>query len=311
MNKLRAVIALGSKALQISEGSAPESSKPTFSQIGAIIANLSQKYELIIVHGSTHQLEDLLTRSETSAKSHTAATTLDTSIAMAQGQIGYLLAQSIDNALAKIKRRKKVASLITQVIVDRHDPAFRHPSKFIGPAYTAKESLRFTKLKGWEMRDDGCGYRRVVPSPAPVDIVEKQSILSLVDAGAVVIAAGGGGIPVTRTKVLKILKGVEAVVDADFTAERIAEIVKADIFAVVTDVPNVYLNYKKPDQISLGFISPAELDSYVKQGQFTQNTMLPKVQAVAQFAAKHKVGVITSLDRLEAALARRAGTVIQ
>lgn len=162
------------------------------------------------------------------------------------------------------------------------------------------------------MREDaGRGYRRVVPSPKPIDIVERREITTLVESGVIVIAAGGGGIPVTRTKVLKILKGVDAVIDKDLAAEKLAELVQADIFVSVTAVSNAYLNYGKSDQIALGVISTYEAEKYINAGHFSEGSMLPKIEAVSTFAKKrHKIGIITSPENLELALKRRAGTIV-
>ncbi len=312
MNKMRVVIALGGNALQQKGEVTAEAQKAVASKVGATIARLSQKYDIIVAHGNGPQVGNILIHEETAATEAAPAMPLETAVAMSQGQIGYWLAQAIDNAFRKEKRRKKVASVVTQVVVDRNDPAFKHPSKPIGQFYSAKEAVKLIKSKGWEMREDaGRGYRRVVPSPQPIDIVEKKSIQTLVESGAIVIAVGGGGIPVVRTKVLKVLKGVDAVIDKDLAAERLAELVKADIFVSVTGVPNAYLNYGKSDQISLGVLSVREVENYIAEGHFAVGSMLPKVQAVARFAAKKKVGIIASPANLERALERRAGTIIQ
>lgn len=312
MNKLRVVIALGGNALQQKGEVTAEAQKAVAETIGKKIAKLSQKYDIIVTHGNGPQVGNILIHEESAATPSAPAMPLETAVAMSQGQIGYWLSQAIDNAFTKEKRRKQVASLVTQVIVDRHDPAFKNPSKPIGQFYTAKEALKLSKTKGWEMREDaGRGYRRVVPSPQPIDIVEKKQIMTLVDAGAIVIAVGGGGIPVVRTKVLKILKGVDAVIDKDFAAEKLAELVKADIFVSVTAVPNAYINYGKPEQLALGMLSVREVENYIAGGQFGAGSMLPKMQAVAKFAKKKKIGIVTSPDRLELALERRAGTIVQ
>lgn len=312
MNKMRVVIALGGNALQQNGEVTAEAQKAVASKVGATIAKLSQKYDIIVAHGNGPQVGNILIHEETAATEAAPAMPLETAVAMSQGQIGYWLAQAIDNAFRKEKRRKKVASIVTQVVVDRNDPAFKHPSKPIGQFYTAKEAVKLIKSKGWEMREDaGRGYRRVVPSPQPIDIVEKKSIQTLVESGAIVIAVGGGGIPVVRTKVLKVLKGVDAVIDKDLAAERLAELVKADIFVSVTGVPNAYLNYGKPDQISLGLLSVREVENYIAEGHFAAGSMLPKIQAVARSATKKKVGIIASPANLERALERRAGTIVQ
>lgn len=312
MNKLRVVIALGGNALQRQGEVTAEAQKSVAEQVGKKIAELSAKYDIIVAHGNGPQVGNILIHEETAATAAAPAMPLETAVAMSQGQIGYWLAQAIDNAFATSKRRKPVASIVTQVLVDRADPAFKHPSKPIGQFYSAQEALKLTKTKGWEMREDaGRGYRRVVPSPKPIDIIEKKEIKTLVEAGTIVIAVGGGGIPVVRTKILKKLKGVDAVIDKDLAAEKLAELVKADIFVSVTAVPNAYINYGKPEQLALGMLSVKEMEKYLAEGQFGAGSMQPKVQAIVQFAKKKKIGIITTPKNLELALARRAGTIVQ
>lgn len=312
MNKLRVVIALGGNALQRNGEVTAEAQKTVAEQVGKKIAELSAKYDIIVAHGNGPQVGNILIHEESAATAAAPAMPLETAVAMSQGQIGYWLAQAIDNAFANSKRRKPVASIVTQVVVDRNDPAFKHPSKPIGQFYNAKEALKLAKTKGWEMREDaGRGYRRVVPSPKPIDIVEKKEIKTLVESGAIAIAVGGGGIPVVRTKVLKKLKGVDAVIDKDFAAEKLAELVKADIFVSVTAVPNAYINYGRPEQLALGLLSVKEMEKYLAEGQFGAGSMQPKVQAVTQFAKKKKIGIITTPENLELALARRSGTIVQ
>jgi carbamate kinase len=312
MKKTRVVIALGGNALQKSGEVTAEAQKSVAEQIGSTIARLANKYEIIVAHGNGPQVGNILIHEESAATPAAPAMPLETAVAMSQGQIGYWLSQAIGNAFAREHRHKKVVSVVTQVVVDKTDPAFKHPSKPIGQFYTAKEAVKLAKLKGWEMKEDaGRGYRRVVPSPQPLDIVERKEITTLVDSGAIVIAVGGGGIPVTRTKVLKILKGVDAVIDKDLAAEKLAELVKADIFVSVTAVPNAYINFGRPDQIALGLLSPREVDNYISAGHFAAGSMLPKIQAATNFARKKKLGIITSPEQLELALARRAGTIIQ
>ena len=312
MSKPRVVIALGGNALQRNGEVTAEAQKAVASQVGAVIAKLSDKYEIVVAHGNGPQVGNILIHEETAATATAPAMPLETAVAMSQGQIGYWLAQAINNAFAKEKRRKQVVSVVTQVVVDRKDPAFRHPSKPIGEFYTAAEAVKLAKSRGWEMREDaGRGYRRVVPSPKPIDIVERREIISLIQSGAIVIAVGGGGIPVVRTKILKILKGVDAVIDKDLAAAKLADLIKADIFVSVTAVPNAYLNYGQPDQVALGLLTPAEAAAHIAAGHFAPGSMLPKVQAVTEFAKKRRLGIITSPDNLELALKRRAGTIVQ
>lgn len=312
MSKPRVVIALGGNALQRNGEVTAEAQKAVASQVGAVIAKLSDKYEIVVAHGNGPQVGNILIHEETAATATAPAMPLETAVAMSQGQIGYWLAQAINNAFAKEKRRKQVVSVVTQVVVDRKDPAFRHPSKPIGEFYTAAEAVKLAKSRGWEMREDaGRGYRRVVPSPKPIDIVERREIISLIQSGAIVIAVGGGGIPVVRTKILKILKGVDAVIDKDLAAAKLADLIKADIFVSVTAVPNAYLNYGQPDQVALGLLTSAEATAHIAAGHFAPGSMLPKVQAVTEFAKKRRLGIITSPDNLELALKRRAGTIVQ
>lgn len=312
MSKPRVVIALGGNALQQNGEVTAEAQKAVAEKIGEVIVKLSDKYEIIVAHGNGPQVGNILIHEENAGTATAPAMPLETAVAMSQGQIGYWLAQAIDNAFSRNRQHKKVVSIVTQVVVNRDDPAFRHPTKPIGEFYDEKTALRLAKLRGWEMREDaGRGYRRVVPSPKPIDIVERKEIVSLVQTGAIVIAVGGGGIPVTRSKVLHILRGVDAVIDKDLAAEKLAELIKADIFVSVTAVPNAYLNYGKPDQIALGILTSKEVLEYIKAGQFGVGSMLPKIQAVAAFANKKRIGIITSPDNLELSLKRRAGTIIQ
>ena len=312
MNKLRIVIALGGNALQSNGEVTAEAQKAVAEKIGKTIAKLSKKYDIIITHGNGPQVGNILIHEESAATPSAPAMPLETAVAMSQGQIGYWLSQAIDNAFVAEKRHKQVVSIITQVIVDREDPAFRHPAKPIGQFYSAKEALKLSKSKGWEMREDaGRGYRRVVASPKPIDIVEKKQIMTLINSGAIVIAVGGGGIPVIQTKILKKLKVVDAVIDKDFAAEKLAELVKADVFVSLTAVPNAYINFGKPDQLALGVLNPKEAENYINAGHFASGSMLPKIQAITQFAKKKGIGIIASPSNLELALERRAGTIIQ
>ncbi len=312
MNKLRVIIALGGNALQSNGEVTAEAQKAVAEKIGKTIAKLSKKYDIIITHGNGPQVGNILIHEESAATPSAPAMPLETAVAMSQGQIGYWLSQAIDNAFVAEKRHKQVVSIITQVIVDREDPAFRHPAKPIGQFYSAKEALKLSKSKGWEMREDaGRGYRRVVASPKPIDIVEKKQIMTLINSGAIVIAVGGGGIPVIQTKILKKLKGVDAVIDKDFAAEKLAELVKADVFVSLTAVPNAYINFGKPDQLALGVLNPKEAENYIDAGHFASGSMLPKIQAITQFAKKKGIGIIASPSNLELALERRAGTIIQ
>ena len=307
----RIVLALGGNALQKKGESTAEAQKKVAEKIGEVIADLSRKYEIVVAHGNGPQVGNILIHEESAATEKAPAMPLETAVAMSQGQIGYWLSQAISNAFIKEGKKPKVATIVTQVVVDKSDPAFRNPTKPIGEFYTATEAKKLVQINHWTVKEDaGRGWRRVVASPKPVDIIEKNAILGLVEEGVIVIAAGGGGIPVYRTKVLKRLKGVDAVIDKDLAAERLAELVKADVFVSVTAVPNVYINYGLKDQQVIDKISAKELKNLIKYGYFAPGSMLPKVQAAVNFAKKDRLSIITDVDNLELALAGKAGTII-
>ena len=309
--KQRIVLALGGNALQQNGEATAAAQKKVAEKVGKIIAELSNKYELLIAHGNGPQVGNILIHEEQAASEQAPAMPLETAVAMSQGQIGYWLTQAINNALIASGKRKKVATIISQIVVDRTDPAFRNPTKPIGQFYSKKEAEKLARINGWTVKEDaGRGWRRVVASPQPIDIVEKRAIKELVEDGTIVIAAGGGGIPVVRTKVLKRLKGIDAVIDKDYAAEKLAELIKADIFVSVTAVPNVYINYGLPNEEPLHRITATELSRLIKYGYFKPGSMLPKVEAAIKFARKGGTGIITDINRLEQALSGKAGTII-
>lgn len=309
--KKRVVIALGGNALQRDGEATAEAQKKVAESVGELVVELSSHYEIVIAHGNGPQVGNILIHEEAAASEKAPAMPLETAVAMSQGQIGYWLTQAINNAFLKRGRFAKVATVVSQVVVDRKDPAFQNPTKPIGQFYTKAEATKLAKLNGWTVKEDaGRGWRRVVPSPKPIDIVEKQAIVEMVKDGIIVIAAGGGGIPVYRTRVLKRLKGVDAVIDKDFAAEKLAELVKADIFVSLTAVPNVYINYGLPEQKAIATINAQEILNLMKYGYFKAGSMLPKVQAAAMFARKGGVGIITDIQNLKEALKGRAGTII-
>lgn len=310
--KKRVVLALGGNALQKNGEVTAEAQKAVANEVGEMIAELAGKYEIIIAHGNGPQVGNILIHEETGATEAAPAMPLETAVAMSQGQIGYWLTQAINNAFLKRGRNIKVATVVSQVVVDKADNAFKNPTKPIGQFYSKEEALKLAREKGWVVKEDaGRGWRRVVASPKPVDIVEKKAILDLISDGTIVIAAGGGGIPVYRTKVTKRLKGVDAVIDKDFAAEKLAELVKADIFVSVTAVPNVYINYGLPEQKKLENVSVDEITALKKYGYFKAGSMLPKVEAAVSFAKKGGTGIITDIDSLKEALVGKAGTIIK
>lgn len=310
MQKPRVVLALGGNALQRNGEVTAEAQKSVAAQVGQTIAELSDQYEIIIVHGNGPQVGNILIHEENANTSSAPAMPLETAVAMSQGQIGYWLVQAIDNAFIKLHQEKSVAALVTQVVVAHDDPAFSNPTKPIGEFYDEQTASELMKTRGWTMREDsGRGYRRVVASPLPIDIVELQSIRELVESGIIPIAAGGGGVPVIRTN-NGALEGVDAVIDKDFAAAKLAQLIHADIFVSVTAVSNVYINYGQPDQIALTQVSKTELADYIAAGYFGVGSMLPKVQAAMEFADQNHKGIIASPENLADALALKSGTII-
>lgn len=308
--KKRVVLAFGGNALQKNGEVSAEAQKKIANEVGEAIYELSSKYEIVIAHGNGPQVGNILIHEEVGDSEKAPAMPLETAVAMSQGQIGYWLTQAINNAFIKNGKQAKVATVVSQVVVSKSDPAFKNPTKPIGQFYSEKEAKELAKEKGWVVKEDaGRGWRRVVASPRPIDIVEKKTIIELIEDGVIVIAAGGGGIPVYRTKVLRRIKGVDAVIDKDFAGEKLAELVKADIFVSVTAVPNACVNFGTPEEEKLGEISVSEISKYLPE--FKAGSMLPKVQAAMAFAEKNKVGIITDIEHLKEALDGKAGTIIR
>ena len=307
--KKRIVLALGGNALQKQGEVSAEAQKKVANEVGEMVAELAPSYEIVLAHGNGPQVGNILIHEESASTDSAPAMPLETAVAMSQGQIGYWLTQAINNAFLKRGKQAKVATVVSQVVVSKDDPAFDNPTKPIGQFYTESEAKKLAKEKGWTVKEDaGRGWRRVVPSPKPIDIVEKKTISELIEDGIIVIAAGGGGIPVYRTKILRRLKGVDAVIDKDFAGEKLAELVKADIFVSVTAVSNACIKFGTPDEKAIGEISAREMEKYLPE--FKAGSMLPKVQAAMAFAEKGGTGIITDIDHLNEALKGKAGTII-
>ena len=227
--------------------------------------------------------------------------------AMSQGYIGYHLQNAINNELTARGLDKPVGTLVTQVLVDEADPAFQKPSKPVGAFYTKEEADKIAAEKGYTMVEDaGRGWRQVVASPKPVDVVEKKMVNTLVDAGYVVITVGGGGIPVVRRE--GRLVGVPAVIDKDFASAKLAQLVGADKLVILTAVDRVAINWGKPDKKNLEMMTIAQAEQYCAEGQFAPGSMLPKVQAAMSFATTGGEAIIASLEKAAAALKGESGT---
>lgn len=223
-----------------------------------------------------------------------------------------MLEKAIINELRKNSLDKEVATLITQVVVAREDPAFENPSKPIGPFYTKYRSQMLAREKKWKMIEDaGRGYRKVVPSPKPIDIVPKRVIRDLVRSGKIVITSGGGGIPVIINS-RGLFKGVEAVIDKDYAASLVAREVKADLFIILTNVERVYLNYSTPDEKPIEAMTVKQAEEHLSQGQFPPGSMGPKIKAAIEYIQNGgKEVLITSASHLKASLINRSGTKIK
>jgi carbamate kinase len=235
---------------------------------------------------------------------------LDVCGAESQGMIGYLFQLALDEELKSKGLNVPVATVLTRTLVSKTDRAFTHPTKPIGPFYDQREANRLRKEKGWQLvKDSGRGFRRVVPSPKPVDILEKETILRLFNSGTVVIAAGGGGVPVIRAR--RGFEGVEAVLDKDRTAALLATLIHADTFLLLTDVDMVYLDYMGPHRTPLRKADASTFQRYLNEGQFPAGSMGPKVESAITFLRRGGgLAVITSLTMAREALAEKAGTLI-
>ncbi len=303
------VIALGGNAL----GNDPESQKQAVRETSKSIVDLIEKgNQVIISHGNGPQVGMINLAMDAASKSeaNTPEMPFPECGAMSQGYIGYHLQNAIQNELRKRNISMPVVTLVTQVVVDKNDTAFQNPTKPVGSFYS-KEEADLMIEKGFTFKEDaGRGYRRVVPSPKPQDIVEIESIKSLIAAGNVVIAAGGGGIPVVEEE--NTLVGVPAVIDKDFTTAKLAELVNADSLIILTAVEKVAIRFGKADQLWLSNLSIEEAEKYIEEKEFAEGSMLPKVRAAIGFA-RSKAGrktLITSLEKAAEGLAGITGTWI-
>ena len=306
MKKL--VIALGGNAL----GNTPYEQLKLVTETAKPIVDLIEAgNQVVIAHGNGPQVGmiNLAMSTAANAKAIKSDMPFPECGAMSQGYIGYHLQNSIQNELSARGIKKSVATVVTQVLVDENDPAFQHPSKPIGAFYSKEEADRIAAEKGYTMIEDaGRGYRQVVPSPKPVDVVEKEMVNTLIDAGHVVITVGGGGIPVVEKE--GKLVGVPAVIDKDFASAKLAELVHADALVILTAVDRVSINWGKPNQTSLERMTCAEAEQYCKEGHFAPGSMLPKVQAAMSFARTGGEAIIASLENAAAALRGESGTKV-
>ena len=300
------VVSLGGNAL----GNNPIEQKQALIKVAEAITDLiMDNNEVAIVHGNGPQVGMINLAFETSKE--TPNMPFPECGAMSEGYIGYHIQNALYNSFKENNVNKSVVTLITQVLVDPQDPLFLHPSKPIGSFYNKEQAEQINKEKGYIMKEDaGRGYRRVVPSPLPIDIIEKESIKSLLDNGQVVICAGGGGIPVIKQD--NKLEGVAAVIDKDYASAKLAELIDADYLVILTAVNNVCLNYGKENEVVLKDVKKGDIAKYLEEGHFAKGSMYPKVQAVLNFLNnKNKVAVIASLDNAKEAFKLKAGTIVK
>ena len=307
----RIVIALGGNAL----GKTPDEQLNLLSNVAKIIVELIKDgNEIVLTHGNGPQVGQIALAMEyaSSGEAGTPSMPFPECGSMSQGYIGYHMQQSILNELNRQGIKKECVSLVTQVLVDSNDSAFQNPTKPIGMFYSKDKAMEIEKEKHYVFTEDaGRGYRRVVPSPIPKSIIEKNSIIKLLDNGSIVIAVGGGGIPVVKTD--DGLKGVEAVIDKDRSGALLAKEINANTFLILTAVEKVCLNYNTDNEVMLDSLTVEEAEEYIKEGHFAKGSMLPKIEACLDFIdnSDDRVAIISSLSKAKDAINGKTGTIIK
>ena len=307
------VIALGGNALQeAGKPATAESQLEVVEKTSEYIADIIEKgYNVVLAHGNGPQVGRIVIQNEFAA-SETPAMPFDVCGAMSQGYIGYHMQQGLEKVLRARGIKKRVVTVVTQVVVDKDDPKFKNPSKPIGPFYNEAQAKAIAAEKGYTMKEDaGRGWRRVVASPMPVEIVELDAVKCLIDGGFIAVTVGGGGIPVIRDENGNLV-GTAAVIDKDLASEKLAEDIDADALVILTAVENVCVNFNKPDEKRLSTMTVDEAKAYIAEGQFAPGSMLPKVEAAIKFAMSKpgRKALITSLDKAVEALEGKAGTTV-
>lgn len=308
----RIVIALGGNALQKQgEATAEAQQRVAAETAQRLVPLIKQGYQLVIVHGNGPQVGNIVLHEEAINTEQVPTLPLDSCVAMSQGSIGYWLQQALINEFTREHMHSTAATVVTQMVVDEHDEAFSDPSKPIGPFYETEQAAKSAAHeRGFVVKQDaGRGWRRVVPSPTPISAVEDYTIRSLIDAGVTVITGGGGGVPVVKDETG--FTGVEAVIDKDFSAAVIAEIIGADKLIILTAVDYVMTGFATQNQRELRDVSKQEMSRYIEQGEFAAGSMLPKVKAALRFLVQPGRSVaIGSLDKVEAVINQTSGTHI-
>ncbi len=306
------MIALGGNALspKSEAGTITQQFKHTKNSLKGVMHFVQAGYNICITHGNGPQVGAELSRNEIASKI-IPPLPLGVLVANTQGAMGYMIQQSLQNALYSENSEREVVSFISQMKVDRNDPAIGNPSKFIGISYDDKGARNYMDKYGWDMKEQEPGlWRRVVPSPAPLYIFNGKSIKHLVDFGTIVIAGGGGGIPAYNLEDGS-LEGLDGVIDKDMTAALLGRIIKAQELFIITDVDNIYLNFKTDSQEIIRDTTAKDIEGWLKDGQFGQGTMEPKIKAALYFLNHHgNEVIITSIENMGNAIQKRAGTRI-
>jgi carbamate kinase len=298
-----AVVALGGNALLRGNeiGTIQQQEKNTYDTCINLLNLIKDNFQLVITHGNGPQVGNIMLRNEAGYNTYKIPKMpLDICVADSQGGIGYMIERQMRNILNKNKIKKNIVTIVTQVLVDKNDPAFQNPNKPVGPFYLKEEAELLSKSNNFIFKEDARkrGWRRVVPSPEPIDIINKKIIKNLVNRGNIVIACGGGGIPVYLDE-NKNLVGTEAVIDKDLASSLLASEINADEFMILTDVPKVYLNFNKPNQMALDELKVSEAQKYYDNGEFGSGSMGPKILAAIRFVKKiDKEAIITEATQL-------------
>lgn len=305
------VAALGGNAIikPGQKGTIREQFDNTFESMGYIAHLVRAGHRIVLTHGNGPQVGFIMIQAE-AARGKVPHVPLNVDVAESQGSMGYMIAQSLMNQLKDHYLDTRVASVVTQVLVDPHDPAFEHPTKPVGPFYEKAQVEELERCSHAMVEDSGRGWRRVVPSPVPVDIVEMEVIKELVHAGVIVVACGGGGVPVVEED--GDLKGVDAVIDKDLTSSLLAREIGADVVMFLTTVDKVCLNYNTPEQVELDRMTVEDACRYMAEGQFPIGSMGPKIQAAVEFVEQGgERAVVCMPEDVIGALEGRGGTVVE
>ena len=306
------MIALGGNALSPKDqtGTIKEQFERTRQSLDGIMEFIKMGCNICITHGNGPQVGNELLRMDLTHE-QVPPLPLGLCVAATQGTIGYMIQQSLQNKLRTFKLDREVVTLVTQVRVDENDPAISNPTKFVGKTYSKETAESYAKTLGWDIAEQNPGeWRRVVPSPLPYYVMHGKSIKTLVDRGTIVLAAGGGGIPVYNDMNHK-LKGLDAVIDKDLTAAKLGRVIRAQELWIITDVDYVYLRFKKEDQKAISQMTTQEAEQYLQKGEFKKGSMRPKIKAALYFLKHYgeKV-IITSIPAIKMAINGKAGTTI-